>query len=994
MPSERINRRVDGLLDQASHEESAAGDFVGRRDELDQLRVVLEDSLLGNGKIVTVTGDPGIGKTRTAQEISTYASTRGVQVIWGRCYEERGAPPYCPWRQAIGSLAEQLDHDSLAAYLGAGAPEISEIIPSIADLIPGLGSPPVLEPAPARFRLFESITTLLKNAAESESLLIILDDFQWADRPSLMLLEYLSRELSGSRILVLVTYRDLELTRRHPLVRTLGELVKEPSFERIRLRGLTQPEVSRFIENSIGMNPPSELVKAIYEQTEGNALFVTEVVRLLVQEGVLDPDNLAKRRRWSISIPEGVRVVIGARLDNLSETCNQILTIAAVIGRDFDFDLLERLSSTLGISTEDLHDALDEAQAAQLIHELPGASLRFRFTHSIIQQTLVDEHSTMGRMRTHNAIAEAIEGMHKNKLDEHSADLAYHLSQAGSGVDAEKLARYVLIAGEQALESYAYEEAIELFEIGLARKDSSESDDQLPLLLHGLGRANAAVLDTTAASEALTQASDIYVENQHFNEAIEIACSPVGYLETGDPDLISRALELVEPNSHQFGRLISHRGAHLGDLRDYEGAIQAFDEAVSIAQRERDVELEMWTQARAGSMEIYLANYDRCVERDGRAVQLNQQIQDPRIEAHAGMCATYSLLGQGDLRAARDECVSMLSVAEGARHRQGMVSALEIHSLVQICEGDWKGATENLNRALELAPARLNGLAYRALIEFLTGDLNQTESHLDSLLDVYQGEIGWHVPQHVLTHIGHSIGRRKIIDSAKMAAESEISTGGQDVMAEARLTLGLAAVATGDMDSAAEQYSALSKISDSCVTLYFLSVDRVRGLLSELLGRVDQAAVHFENAIEYGRRVGYLPEFAIACADYAQILLNRSDAGDVDRANDLLVEANTTAERLGMNPLLVRIAGLQQRVADSGPRTAETYPDGLTEREVEVLRLIHAGNSNQKIADELFLSRYTVVRHVANIFGKIGVTNRTEAGIYAERNALTDLMSE
>ena len=190
--------------------------------------------------MVTLVGEPGIGKTRTSMELATYASLRHAQVLWGRCYEGQGAPSYWPWVQAIRSYVRERDPERLRSEMGTGAADIAEIVSDVSDRLPGLPAPPSLEPEQARFRLFDSITAFLKSAGRSQPLVLILEDLHWADQPSLLLLEFVARELAGARILIIGTYRDMELSRRHPLSQTLGELTRERLFQRVLLRGLDQ----------------------------------------------------------------------------------------------------------------------------------------------------------------------------------------------------------------------------------------------------------------------------------------------------------------------------------------------------------------------------------------------------------------------------------------------------------------------------------------------------------------------------------------------------------------------------------------------------------------------------------------------------------------------------------------------------------------------------------------------------------------------------------
>ena len=443
--------------------------FVGRQREMGELKACLEDALSGRGRLVTLVGEPGIGKTRTALELATYAGLRQAQVLWGRCYEEQGAPPYWPWVQAIRSYVRDIDAEQLHLDMGAGAADIGQVVSDVRDRLPGLEAPPQLEPEQARFRLFDSITAFLKGASRRQPLVLVLDDLHWADHPSLLLLEFVARELSNARLLVIGAYRDVELSRQHPLSRTLGELTRsaEGGFQRVLLRGLDREDVGRFIELASGIIPPSGMVEAVHRQTEGNPLFVTEVVRLLMQEGALIPGpspsgrGVAQGRgeadSWNVRIPEGVREVIGRRLDRLSERCNETLTIASVVGREFT---LEQISPLIeDISGDRLLEVLDEALSARVIEELPRAVGRYQFTHALVQETLAEELSTTRRVRLHARIAETLEQLYGDGVEAHAAELAHHFAEAEAVLGPDKLVLYSMLAGERALSARAYEEA-------------------------------------------------------------------------------------------------------------------------------------------------------------------------------------------------------------------------------------------------------------------------------------------------------------------------------------------------------------------------------------------------------------------------------------------------------------------------------------------------------------------------------------------------------
>jgi len=299
-----LERGDGGISDPHALDSLAGGVFVGRQREMGELKAALEDALSGRGRLMTLVGEPGIGKTRTALELATYAGLRGAQVLWGRSYEEQGVPPYWPWVQAIRSYVRERDPELLRSEMGAGAADIAEVVSDVRERLPDLQPAPQLEPEQARFRLFDSIASFLKTASQRQPLVLVLDDLHWADQPSLLLLQFVARELGGARLLLLGTYRDVELSRQHPLAEALGELTRERLFQRVILRGLSEHDVGRFIEMAAGVAPPPALVTSVYTQTEGNPLFVTEVVRLLVQEGEMGSEMI-DRDSWTVRIPGG-----------------------------------------------------------------------------------------------------------------------------------------------------------------------------------------------------------------------------------------------------------------------------------------------------------------------------------------------------------------------------------------------------------------------------------------------------------------------------------------------------------------------------------------------------------------------------------------------------------------------------------------------------------------------------------------------------------------
>tara|TARA_B100001964_G_C14194060_1_gene582467 strand:+ start:337 stop:1302 length:966 start_codon:yes stop_codon:yes gene_type:complete len=314
-----------------------------------ELNVALDEAMAGHGQLVMLAGEPGIGKTSIAQELTSRASGLGARILWGWCYEREGAPPYWPWVQPIQSYIAEASADVLESLMGLGAADIADIAPELREKLPELEPPPALDSQQTRFRLFNSISSFLNNLARSQALVLVLDDLHWADTPSLLLLEFLAQSMTDSKILVIGTYRDIEVTRQHPLSASLAQLSRSPVFRRLTLSGLESPDVSQMVRSFGDENASTELIEAIRVHTEGNPLFLLEVIRLLA-----DRDSLASPTESGtpvvLGLPQGVSEVIGQRLNRLSPDCMDILTMAAVIGRQFEFKLLKNLSEDISES--------------------------------------------------------------------------------------------------------------------------------------------------------------------------------------------------------------------------------------------------------------------------------------------------------------------------------------------------------------------------------------------------------------------------------------------------------------------------------------------------------------------------------------------------------------------------------------------------------------------------------------------------------------------
>ena len=974
-------------------------DFIGRQQELALLNAALDDALSGRGQMVMLAGEPGIGKTRLAQELASRAESLGARVLWGWCYEHVGAPPYWPYVQPIRAYIETADPQQLSSQMGPGGAEIAEIVPELREKLPDLGQPLAAEPEHARFRLFDSVATFLKNAAQSRPLLFVMDDLHWADESSLLMLEFLTREIAASSVMVLGTYRDVEVTGRHPLSQTLGNLVRERHFRRIQLGGLTLQEVGEFVEASAGIALPSDALETIHSRTEGNPLFVNEVVELI------NPEQITENRTWADIIPDGVRDAIGRRLSRLSETCNQVLRTASVIGREFDFSLLRTLDSDIG--ADGVLEALDEALEAKVIEALPSVVGRYQFGHGLIQQALYGDMSSIRRLRAHASIGETLEQMHQTDLEVFAAELARHFAEAESVLGPEKLARYSLMAGERALATYAYEDAITHFERGLVARDitlsgaEAASDEEAAALLFGLARAQSATgvgHQLVEAFATLSRAFEYYAKVGNVALAVAAAEFPIASLPfriPGVAELMARALTLVPADSYEAGRLLSRYGGILGVAEvDYEGAQEALGRAIAIARREGDVALEVQTRSNAAVVSGNHLRPQESVDNGLRAIELATIDQNPYADAVYRIMIALNLLNMGDLHGARHHAFVLRDLAERrSTPRQIASNSFMPISFLSSLEGNWKEGREYSDRGLALSPLSPQLLAVRALLEHEAGESAQGEVYLERLLEAMRragplqltASARTCIAIPTIARITGAPDRLEIAEAAAEAILSEQSVSPLNAMC-ARTGLALLAVQKGDESAAKEHYAHLLGQRNTLLWAASL-IDRLLGLLSQTMVNLDQAAPHFEEALAFCRKAGYRPELAWTCHDYANMLIQRSAEGDRAKAMSLLDESLAISSELGMRPLVERVKVLQEN-AETQPVRTPAYPDGLTQREVEVLQLISGGKTDREIGEELFISVKTVGNHVSNILNKTNTANRTEAATYAARHGI------
>ena len=462
--------------------------FVGRNREMARLRAAYASARRGEGRVLLLAGEAGIGKTRTAEEFKQLV--RDAEVLVGRCYEGEGAPAFWPWVQILRAFVGSRDAETLVTDLGDAAADIAALVPELSTLLPDLPPPALFESPQARFRFFDGVTTLLRRAAAVRPVVLMIDDLHGADKPSLLLLHFLAREVRSARLLVVGSYRDVGLQADHPLAQTLAELVREQASEFLQLDGLTVGEVGELIARVAGGVPTSDTAVAVHDRTGGNPLYVSEVARALV-------GGTASAVPGHIAIPETVRVAIGRRLEGLTPQCRHVLASAGLFGREFRAAVLARASE---LTMAELLPIVDEACAERLIGETSEAG-RWRFTHALVGEVLAQRVPVSRRVVLHCRIAEALAV--DPVAEERATEIAAHWIAAGEGGVPEQAVAWARRAGDRATRLLAHEEAARLYQSALTAYGWGTADPALHAeILLALGEAHKRAGERDKAKDA------------------------------------------------------------------------------------------------------------------------------------------------------------------------------------------------------------------------------------------------------------------------------------------------------------------------------------------------------------------------------------------------------------------------------------------------------------------------------------------------------------
>jgi class 3 adenylate cyclase len=845
---------------------------------------------------------------------------------------------------------EEVECTDLQAEMGPGAADICQVVPEVRDRLPALPAAAPLEPTEARFRLFDSITRFLENSARRQPLVIVVDDLHWADKPSLVLLQFIAREIARAPLLLVGSYRDGAVGRQHPLFQTLGELAREPACRRLVLSGLSEGEVGLFVELATGRRPPAGLVSTVANATEGNPFFVGEVVRLLASEGRLE--QYAEGDSWSVRLPEGVREAVGRRLDHLSTDCHRILTLASVAGRTFRLEALARLS---GLSRDRLLDLLEEAKATRLVSEVPRAFGYYRFSHALIRETLHEDVPTARRVALHRRIGEVLEELYAAKLEPHVAELAYHFFEAArGGGDVEKAIAYAQRAGMRATTLLAYEDAASHYERALAALEAKDPDDstQRCELLLAVGEAQNNSGDRDRARETFLKAAAVArrlgASDRLAQAALGLGPGFLGFefgiLEDALVGLLEEALETVpEGDSLLRSRVLGSLAMALYWSPARERSVTLSEKAVETARRVGDpatlaaaLHSARWALWGSEGPERRLTAADEIV-------RLATEAGDVAMILTGRAWRFTSLLELGDAPGLNLESERISHLEQRLRQPRFLWLSTQWRAMRALLTGRFAEAEELAHSVLSTAPrgqdrAAVHGIEQAFGVQMLIlrreqGRLQELEPALKGFIERYPSVPGWRAAlAWVLSDLGREAEAR---DEFEQLATNRFGQIPRDVNWLVSMSLLAETCALlRDARRAATLYELLLPYADRCVVVSFAvasfgSVARYLGMLAAAMSNWEEAAQHFARAIEVDERMGARPWVAHTQREYARMLLVRAQPGDRERSVGLLARSLETAKKLDGKALTEKALALELRADELVAADVRTSIDAV-----------------------------------------------------------------
>ena len=907
--------------------------MVGRENEIGELADAFKRVESGQGReALLISGEAGMGKTTLLARAAQSAFDQGACVLFGHC-EEDLATPYQLFAEALSHYVTHASEQQLLEHVQEHGGELARLVPALGSRFPDLPTSRATDSDTGRYVLFAAVVGLLAMISRSQPVVLVLDDLQWADSASLQLLRHLSASEQPLRVLVLGSYRNSRLTRSHPLLETLAALRRQPGVSRMDLSGLDEQGVVSLMEAAAGDSlddAGAGLARALFRETDGNPFFVSEMLRHLNETGKIYQDDAG---HWTtvadlgdVALPDSVREVICSRVGRLGQEAERVLSDAAVIGRDFDLDVLAR---TTEISEDDLIDVLDAAAAADLVYELPGVAGRYNFAHALIRHTLYVDMGSTRRARGHKRVAEALEDLCGTNPGSRIGELARHWVAATQPIELDKAITYSRRAGDAALQSLAPHDAVRYYTQALdlaGRGDHPDPVLRIDLAI-GLGTAQRQTGDPAFREtllETAHRAADLGDTKRLVAAAManDRGFSVLGNVDADKVEILELALGRL-PEYHPDRALVL---AKLCEALTYGSPLERrqalADEAIAIAEASGD-DATMVRVLNDISYPLLVPQLlEQSLSHSADAMARAERLGDPVLTFWAASQRHTAAACSGNIDEV-DRCLEILGEL-AAQLNQPTLNwrHLIMRSTRAQLAGDPTRAEELANEAFQIGndggepdAAALFG-AQMMSVTLQRGTLGELIPLIEQVAAEHPGVTPF-MAALAMAHVENGQ-----IDAACGLLQTFFASG-LDLPVDATWTIGMncyaeAAIECRDRTCAAPMLDRLrpwaDRLSYSGVSAAG-PVNHVLAGLASVLGRFDEADAYFVQSSELSTRIGAKFFLARTNLAWGRMLVERRAPGDLDRARDLLAKAHGAAVAHGYGVIERRATDALQQVA-------------------------------------------------------------------------------
>jgi adenylate cyclase len=881
----------------------------------------------GEGGLVFIHGEAGIGKTRLVRELGAYAQSRGVKVLYGRCpalFRMDGVPPYIIWKEVIKDYLETCTPEQLYRVIGYYPAEVAKLVPELSQKLRSIPQSLPISPEQEQNRLFEAVSQFVTNISRETPLLVVLDDLQWTDPSSLLLLHYLARGVQKTPLLLLGAYRSTDIDAKHPLTPVLAELNRERLPESFQLKRMSLSDISEMIKGSLEQEDvPEEFCTLVYEKTKGNPFFAEEVIKSLKEEDVIYREgNKWKIRDVSkIEFPETVKNVVKARLSRLDDDCQNVLALASFVGNDFT---LEAMCAVTGIEKSKLLESMDKMFKTGLIKErvIRGEGI-CSFADVLVRDVVYEEVSPLRRKELHGVVGSSLEKVYAKKLDEHFGELAHHFLESG---DKEKALGYFLKAGEKARKVYANTEEASYLKSALRLLEEKEGELQ----------EKATVLERLGDVEKLAGKYDDCIK--HWNEALPLWTKlqkkdKVATLHRKMANVLwemlgekknakehhETALKILEsePECVELARLyedMAHMHRRIGEIAK---ALPLAEKALALAEKLNDleaiavscIELSIDIIIRAG-----VGDYKKAVEYANRAlkISLENEYWDTALWAYSRLT---DVLPFEEYEKRMDCAEKGLALAKKIGNAGWQSSFRFTQAYEYMLWGELSKAKAGQEEALALS--KRTGTKYMTSIILLglgeayrmSGEWEKSEQYRREASDTSRGQDEWN-----LTASGHENLGLLYLDKGEYVKAKESfeevlkvweKAGGKPGNVIGTRFLCWTLIELGELEKAQNLLDNFQSFAlETEAAAAFVLPIGLRAMFLRAQKKLDESVELFEKALRECESLkaniwdAYCFARLVLC-EYARACLERNAEGDKEKARDLLNQALEMFQKMG-----------------------------------------------------------------------------------------------